>query len=291
MAANRNTTNTVQADWSVTDESSPAFIKNKPTTKPVVAGSNVTIEEGDESFTISASGGGSAPEYVAGEGITISDDTISVDTDAIQTKLTAGTNIDMTNGIVSTDKTVVAAGDNVTVSSSLDTLNNVVTYTVNATGGSQPSSGLKYAIDESNSVTWNDSGVYSWGMFTFKRLDYKGIEYAENNDHQYDGFVLELGHLYQVNFDCILSYYGYYNKIMKGEIWLGGPLSQHWVFTFDDSQTGRISIPGSFLVRCKSPNETNLRFNIKFEDVLNGSWPTAYMSGISIVDLGLAATE
>lgn len=135
MADNRNAISTRQVDWNCDDQSSPEYIKNKPTTKPVVAGDNVTIEETEENFKISATGGGSAPEYVAGDGITISGDTISVNTDAIQTKLTAGTNIDMTNGIVSTGKAVVAAGDNVTVSSSLDSLNNIVTYTVNATGG------------------------------------------------------------------------------------------------------------------------------------------------------------
>ena len=130
MAANRNRSNTIQPDWTETDESSPAFIRHKPTTKPVVAGENIRIEETDENFTIHSNGGGSSPEYTAGEGIEISGDTISVDTDAIQTKLTAGTNIEINSGIISTGKSVVAAGSNVSVDSSLDSLTNTVTYTV-----------------------------------------------------------------------------------------------------------------------------------------------------------------
>ena len=130
MAANRNSSNTIQPDWTETDESSPAFIRHKPTTKPVAAGANIIIEETDENFTISSNGGGSSPEYTAGEGIEISGDTISVDTDAIQTKLTAGNNIEINSGIISTGKSVVAAGSNVSVASSLDSLTNTVTYTV-----------------------------------------------------------------------------------------------------------------------------------------------------------------
>lgn len=441
MASNRNAISTRQVDWNCDDQSSPEYIKNKPTTKPVVAGDNVSIEETEENFKISASGGGSAPEYVAGDGITISGDTISVNTDAIQTKLTAGTNIEINSGIISTGKSVVAAGSNVSVESSLDSLTNTVTYTVSgnpqvqsswtesniespayiqnkpsipdeqvlvfrdydfnrdrvkaafdsgkivfcntkfsrdtnkmlrlyltgydqtkiddvdyeiywfssvepyysatsvqyanaefnmpatvfyynkSTGtvtqqaGStwqckQPdwnesdptadnyiknkptipsSSDRKYAIDESNNVTWDDTGSYSVADFTLKHLDCQGIEYVES-DNKYTGFILEVGHLYQVNFDCILSHYGYYNKMMGGEIWISGPLSQHWYFYVDDSQSGTMSITGSFVIRCKSSNETNLKFHISFDDVLTNSHPNAYMSGISIVDLGVAAT-
>lgn len=46
------------------------------------------------------SGGGGA-SYTAGDGITIADDTISVDTTTIQEKLTAGTGIDITNNTIS----------------------------------------------------------------------------------------------------------------------------------------------------------------------------------------------
>ena len=85
----------------------------------------------------SAIGGGSGgTEYQAGEGIDISDDTISVDTTEIQEKLTAGPNITISNNIVSTDKTVVAAGNNVSVTSSYEPSTRTVTYTVHSAGGS-----------------------------------------------------------------------------------------------------------------------------------------------------------
>ena len=46
-------------------------------------------------------GGGGGTTYTAGDGIDITNDTISVDTDTIQEKLTAGTGIDITNNTIS----------------------------------------------------------------------------------------------------------------------------------------------------------------------------------------------
>lgn len=46
-------------------------------------------------------GGGGGTTYTAGDGIDITEDTISVDTDTIQEKLTAGTGIDITNNTIS----------------------------------------------------------------------------------------------------------------------------------------------------------------------------------------------
>jgi hypothetical protein len=48
-----------------------------------------------------ATGGGGGTTYTAGDGIDITDDTISVDTDTIQEKLTAGTGIDITDNTIS----------------------------------------------------------------------------------------------------------------------------------------------------------------------------------------------
>lgn len=48
-----------------------------------------------------ATGGGGGTTYTAGDGIDITNDTISVDTDTIQEKLTAGTGIDITNNTIS----------------------------------------------------------------------------------------------------------------------------------------------------------------------------------------------
>ena len=44
----------VQSDWEETDVSADSYIQHKPSVKPVVAGSNITITETSESFTISA---------------------------------------------------------------------------------------------------------------------------------------------------------------------------------------------------------------------------------------------
>lgn len=44
----------VQSDWNESDSSSDAFIANKPTQKPVVAGANISIVDGQDSVTISA---------------------------------------------------------------------------------------------------------------------------------------------------------------------------------------------------------------------------------------------
>lgn len=84
-------------------------------------------------------GGGDVPQYRPGPGIEIDDDVISIDPAETQEKLTAGANIDITDNVISTDKTVVAAGSNVTVTSSTDSETKVTTYTVSASGsGVQP---------------------------------------------------------------------------------------------------------------------------------------------------------
>lgn len=82
---------------------------------------------------IGGSGGGGG-DYVAGEGINITGDVISVDQSVIQHKLTTGPNIDIINNVISTEKTVVAAGQNVSVTSSLDNVTRTRTYTVSASG-------------------------------------------------------------------------------------------------------------------------------------------------------------
>lgn len=72
--------------------------------------------------------------YVGGNGIKINDHVVSIDTDVVQKKLTAGPNIDIIgdNPVISTEKAVVAAGPNISVSSSLDGEHRRVTYTVSA---------------------------------------------------------------------------------------------------------------------------------------------------------------
>lgn len=93
----------------------------------------------DLTSAIGGSGGGSVPRYRPGEGIEINDDVISIDPTETQEKLTAGVNIDITDNVISTEKAVVAAGSNVTVTSSTDSETKVTTYTVSASGsGVQP---------------------------------------------------------------------------------------------------------------------------------------------------------
>lgn len=71
------------------------------------AGMDVTIPEKPESRVeqyleaIAEGGGGGGGSYSAGTGIDIANNTISVDTDTIQEKLTAGTGIDITNNTIS----------------------------------------------------------------------------------------------------------------------------------------------------------------------------------------------
>ena len=43
-----------QSDWTESDTSDVSYIKNKPSVKPVAAGTNITITEGNDAFTISA---------------------------------------------------------------------------------------------------------------------------------------------------------------------------------------------------------------------------------------------
>lgn len=63
----------------------------------------------DNWYERKALGGGGGTSYTAGNGIVLNDDTISVDTDVIQEKLTAGDNITIENGTIS------AAGSSVNV--------------------------------------------------------------------------------------------------------------------------------------------------------------------------------
>ena len=46
-----------QADWTESDTSDPSYIQNKPTVKPIAAGTNITITEAQGNIVISASGG------------------------------------------------------------------------------------------------------------------------------------------------------------------------------------------------------------------------------------------
>lgn len=63
----------VQSDWTEADTTSDAYILHKPSVKPVAAGDNITITEGNDAFTISATD----TTYTAGQNITITNNVIS----------------------------------------------------------------------------------------------------------------------------------------------------------------------------------------------------------------------
>lgn len=63
----------VQSDWTESNSSSDAYIQHKPSVKPVAAGENITITEGNDAFTISATD----TTYTAGQNITITNNVIS----------------------------------------------------------------------------------------------------------------------------------------------------------------------------------------------------------------------
>lgn len=55
-----------QADWAESYPLAPSYIENKPAEKSLVAGSNISITEGDDSITIAASGS-SLPSYTSSD--------------------------------------------------------------------------------------------------------------------------------------------------------------------------------------------------------------------------------
>jgi hypothetical protein len=79
------------------DLSNKPVIPVLPTTKDLVAGSNITITEGQDTVTIAAT----AASYSAGSGLNLTGSTFSVDTTTIQEKLTAGSNITISGNTIS----------------------------------------------------------------------------------------------------------------------------------------------------------------------------------------------
>ena len=99
--------------------------------------------------------GGGGTTYTAGDGIDITDDTISVDTDTIQEKLTAGTGIDITNNTISATG---GGGGGDTVYSDKSTSNS-------ATGGAVYIGNLDTNQDEQPDPTTTDNHYrYFWAL-------------------------------------------------------------------------------------------------------------------------------
>lgn len=104
---------------------------------------------------IAKGGGGGGTTYTAGDGIDITDDTISVDTDTIQEKLTAGTGIDITNNTISATG---GGGGGDTVYSDKSTSNS-------STGGAVYIGNLDTNQDEQPDPTVTDNHYkYFWAL-------------------------------------------------------------------------------------------------------------------------------
>lgn len=90
----------------------------------LIAGDNITIEDNVISAT-GGGGGGGGTTYTAGEGINIQNDEISVDTDVIQEKLTAGDNITISGNTISASAAPQEQADwNQTDTSAVDFIKN-----------------------------------------------------------------------------------------------------------------------------------------------------------------------
>lgn len=114
----------------------------------LVAGDNITINNVTNTISADVSGkadkvDGATDGHLAGldstgnltdSGIAASDVATQSDLSGKQDTLTPGPNVDIINNVISTEKTVVAAGSNVSVTSSLDSSTRTVTYTVSASG-------------------------------------------------------------------------------------------------------------------------------------------------------------
>ena len=115
----------VQADWTENSPSSPAYIKHRPdlsqyaTNQELTAGLSAkqdtipdlaTIRAGAQAGATALQPGSLPPmkNLVAGSGVTITEGSTDVTISATGAAYTAGTGIDITNGVISADTTVLA---------------------------------------------------------------------------------------------------------------------------------------------------------------------------------------
>ena len=94
-------------------------------------------------------GSGGGTSYTAGDGITIADDTVSVDTTTIQEKLTAGTGIDITNNTIS----ATGGGGGITTLTSAD-------YNYHSSGSTDDGVAL-WLLDEGQYIIEAETGYYT----------------------------------------------------------------------------------------------------------------------------------
>lgn len=162
----------VQSDWTESDDSDPSYILNKPEEINLVGGNNITITVSGSSAIINGQAGGGTT-YTAGDGIDITNDTISVDnTVALKSDLpnavSGASGVKVEDDVISLDNPVgLVAGENITITVSgssaiisgqagggssytagtgIDITNNVISVT-------DPN---KVFIAEYGTTTWND---------------------------------------------------------------------------------------------------------------------------------------
>lgn len=113
----------VNADW--TAVSGPAEILHKPNEYNLIAGTNVTITKEGNDVTISArGGGGGGSSYIAGTGIDITNDTISVDN-----TVAMKTDIPVVSGFATKSEVQAVKADVQIVSAAIPDTSNFVTNT------------------------------------------------------------------------------------------------------------------------------------------------------------------
>ena len=64
----------VQSDWTENDNTDPAYIQNKPTTTPIVAGANITISDTQNGVVVAADLSSKEDEFDAGDGLEFTTD-------------------------------------------------------------------------------------------------------------------------------------------------------------------------------------------------------------------------
>ena len=134
-----------------------------------------------ERKALGGGGGGGGTSYTAGNGIDITDDVISVDTETIQPKLTAGSNVSISaQNVISATDTKYTAGLNITISdntiSATDTTYSAFTGTDGTTAGTSGLVPAPATTDAGKFLkadgTWDTAGGAGGGVTKLTSADY-----------------------------------------------------------------------------------------------------------------------
>lgn len=150
---------------------------------------------------------------------------------------------------------------------------------------------VNYSIDSATQGGWVVDSTYATAPFYLTSEDNGGIEYSEDASQHIVGYELEVDHVYQVNFNCLVSFAASYGKIIEGNVSIAGPQSQAWYFQLDGSQVGYISLPGSAIVRCTSSANNVITFAARLNGSYTGTLPSLSFTKLSIVDLNTVSSS